>query len=108
MKSSWVVAAGLPNLNSYITMTASIPIYNQSSPNTWTTTGQQTVQLAMVGMHVVGSTAGHPEMVWATFEHVGNTPLATYTYTSTTGTPTVSQNTSGTWLFSGLLSQKCN
>ncbi len=99
LKSSWVVAAGLPNLSSYITTTATIPTYNQSNPNSWTPTGQQTVQLALVGMHVVGSTAGHPEMVWATFEHVGNTPLATYSYNSTGGTKTVSQNTAGTWLF---------
>jgi len=77
VKSSWVVAAGLPNLSTYVTMTATIPTYNQSNPNLWTPTGQQTVQLALVGMHVVGSTAGHPEMVWATFEHVSNTPNAT-------------------------------
>lgn len=100
VKSSWVVAAGLPNLSSYITMTATIPTYNQSNPNLWTPTGQQTVQLALLGIHVVGSTAFHPEMVWGTFEHVGNTPVATYSYTSTSGTQTVSQNTSGTWLFS--------
>ena len=100
VKSSWVVAAGLPNLSSYITMTATIPTYDQSNPNLWTPTGQQTVQLALVGMHVVGSTAGHPEMVWATFEHVNNTPVATYSYNSTSGPQTVSQNTSGTWLFS--------
>jgi hypothetical protein len=100
LKSAWVVAAGLPNLNSYITMTATIPTYNQANPNLWTPTGQQTVQLALVGIHVVGSTAGHPEMVWATFEHVGNTPNASYSYNSTGGPQTVAQNTSGTWLFS--------
>ena len=100
VKSSWAVAAGLPNLSSYITMTATIPTYNQSNPNLWTPTGQQTVQLALLGMHVVGSTLGHPEMVWATFEHVSNTPPATYSYNSTSGPKTVSQNTSGTWLFS--------
>jgi len=100
VKSSWVVAAGLPNLSSYITMTATVPTYNQANPNLWTPTGQQTVQLALVGIHVVGSTAGHPEMVWATFEHVSNTPPATYSYNSTSGSKTVSQDTSGTWLFS--------
>jgi hypothetical protein len=100
VKSSWVVAAGLPNLSSYITMTATIPKYNQANPNLWTPTGQQTVQLALVGMHVVGSTLGHPEMVWATFEHLSNTPNATYSYDSTGGLTTVTQNTSGTWLFS--------
>jgi hypothetical protein len=105
VKSSWVVAAGLPNLSSYVTMTATIPTYNQG-PNLWTPAPQQTVQLALVGIHVVGSTAGHPEMVWATFEHVGNTPVASYSYctalpcsSSTNGLQTVSQNTMGTWLF---------
>ncbi len=100
VKASWVVAAGLPNLTSYITTNASIPIYDRSNPNLWTQTGQQTVQLALVGMHVVGSTLGHPEMVWATFEHIGNTPPATYSYNTSSGTTTVTQNTAGTWLFS--------
>jgi hypothetical protein len=100
VKSSWVLAAGLPNVGSYVTMTATVPTYNQSSPTVWTPTGQQTVQLALVGMHVVGSTAGHPEMVWATFEHQGNTPLATYSYSSqSNGTVTVNQPSTGTWLF---------
>src|SRR5258708_3852065 len=69
VKSSWVVAAGLPNLSSYITMTATIPTYNQADAHTWTPTRQQTVQLVLVRIHVVGSTASHPEMLWATFEH---------------------------------------
>jgi hypothetical protein len=79
VKSSWVLAAGLPNLSSYITMTATIPTYNQADAHTVTPTGQQTVQLALVGIHVVGSTGSHPEMVWATL-NTGNTPLATYSY----------------------------
>ena len=99
MKSAWVEAGNLPNLNSYITMTATIPTYDQSNPNQWVPNGQKTVELALVGIHVVGSTAGHPEMIWATFEHFGNTPSATYTYNSTTGLKTVQQNTVGTWLF---------
>lgn len=99
IKTSWVLAASLPNASSYITMTATVPTYDKSNPNLWTPTGQQTVQLALVGMHVVGSTAGHPEMVWATFEHINNTPAATYSYTSTSGTKQVTQSTSETWLF---------
>jgi len=99
VKTAWVVAAGLPNLASYITTTVTIPTYDQSNPDLWTPTGQQTVQLALVGMHVVGSTFQNPEMVWATFEHVGNSPLATYSYTSTSGLKTIAQNTVGNWLF---------
>src|SRR5215471_683642 len=99
VKSAWVEAGGLPNLSSYITTTATIPTYNQSNPNEWTPNGQKTVTLALVGIHVVGSTKGHPEMIWATFEHFNNTPNAAYTYNSTTGMKTVAQNTAGTWLF---------
>jgi hypothetical protein len=95
-----VLAAGLPNLSSYITTTATVPTYNQSNPNLWTPTGQQTVKLALIGMHVVGSTLGHAEMVWATFEHMGNTPIAGYSYIQTGGgTNPIPQSTGGPWLF---------
>jgi hypothetical protein len=98
IKTAWVEATNLPNLSSYITMTATIPTYTQTSSTVWTQSGQQTVQLALVGMHVVGSTAGHPEMVWATFEHAGNTPIASYSYNSTSGPKTINPS-SFAWLF---------
>jgi hypothetical protein len=101
VKSSWVEATSLQNPGSYITMQATIPTYNTSSSVLWTPNGQKTVQLALVGMHVVGSAKGHPEMIWATFEHFGNTPNADYQYNRTSGTnpKTVPESTSGTWLF---------
>jgi hypothetical protein len=107
VKSSWVEATGLPNLSSYITMTATIPTYDTSSTTTWTLTGQKTVQLALVGFHVVGSTGsaprkpqGHPEMIWATFEHFANAPRAAYSYFNTSSsTINIAQNTNATWLF---------
>ena len=100
LKSSWVEAAGLPNLSSYITVQATIPTYNKSNPNHWIPNGTKTAQLALVGIHVVGSTAGHPEMIWATFEHTGNTPLAAYSYvTASSVTKSVVQTTAGSWLF---------
>jgi hypothetical protein len=99
VKSAWVEAGGLPNLSSYITMTATVPTYDKSNPLKWVPNGEKTVELALVGMHVVGSTAGHPEMIWSTFEHFGNTPNAAYTYESTSGQKTVAQSTAGTWLF---------
>jgi hypothetical protein len=103
VKSAWVEAAALPNLSSYITMNATIPTYDESNPNTWTpgpAPGQKTVKLALVGIHVVGSTAGHPEMIWATFEHFANVPRATYSYVNTgNSTVSVNQNTNGSWVF---------
>lgn len=34
----------------------------------------QTVKLALVGFHIGGVVNGHPEMIWATFEHLRNAP----------------------------------
>ncbi len=98
VKSAWVAAASLPNASSYITMEATVPTYSPAPPppsgtTTMTATGQQTIKLALVGMHVVGSANGHPEMIWSTFEHVANAPAATYSYiNSSNATVTVNQN----------------
>src|SRR5207249_3386854 len=67
VKTSWVETTGL-DTSKYITVTGEIPIYDMSNPNQWTRNGTKKTTLAMVGMHVVGSTKGHPEMIWATFE----------------------------------------
>ena len=99
VKSSWVEASAVPNPDDYISTMATIPTYDKSNPELWVPNGKKTVKVVMVGIHVVGSTLGHGELVWGTFEHVGNTPNATYRYNSTGGFKTVNQNTVGTWLF---------
>jgi len=100
VKTSWIEAAGLPNLNTYITKTATIPTFDKTNPAKWVPNGEKTVQLALVGIHVVGSVNQHTEMIWATFEHVGNSPDAAYSYINTAGNVVnVPQNTAGTWLF---------
>jgi hypothetical protein len=99
VKTSWIDATNLPNASSYITMRATVPTFDTSNPKRWKPNGFKNTTLAMLGMHVVGSTVGHPEMLWATFEHFGNAPNAGYTYvTSGNETKTVPQDTSGTWL----------
>ncbi|MFO1040747.1 MAG: hypothetical protein U0941_03125 [Planctomycetaceae bacterium] len=103
LKISWVDAATVPNPQDYITMTALVPTYNFSvAPvnGIWPTGPLQQKLLAMVGMHVVGSTAGHPEMIWATFEHVNNAPNGAYSYRNKSGaTVPVPLNPQGKWLF---------
>jgi hypothetical protein len=99
LKSAWIETTGL-DTSKYVTMTATIPTYTQT-PTQWTVSGSKQAQLALVGMHVVGSTAGHPEMIWATFEHVNNTRNTQYTYTNNANAPvTVLQDNGGTWTFS--------
>ena len=98
-KSSWVEASSVANPDEYVQATATIPTFDKSNPQEWVPNGQKTVKMVLVGIHVVGSTFGHGEMVWGTFEHLGNTPNASYSYNSTTGPKSVPQTTSGTWLF---------
>lgn len=109
IKTSWVEAAGLPDANTFIQMKAIVPTYDKSNPHDWVPSGTMTTTLALVGMHVVGSTGstnpangnhGHPELLWATFEHLSNDPPAAYTYTKLpSGTATVPQSTAGNWVF---------
>jgi len=114
LKNSWVEATGL-DVSQYVTMTATIPTYDFTAPqvpipgtnpvvNGWLPTGNKTTTLALVGMHVVGSVQGHPEMIWATFEHVNNAPNGPYSYTAANGmVKQVPQSTAapagGSWLF---------
>lgn len=100
LKSSWIETTGL-DASQYVTVTATIPTYDTSDPTHWVPNGTRQAELAMVGIHVVGSTAGHPEMVWATVEHVNNAPNEQYTYLDAAdATKTVPKDTAGTWLFS--------
>lgn len=100
-KSSWIEASAVSNPDDYVQVSAVVPTYDKSNPNVWVPNGQATIKLVMVGIHVVGSTNGQGEMVWGTFEHLGNTPNAAYSYTATAGPnpKPVAQDTSGSWLF---------
>lgn len=81
-------------------MKAVVPNYDKTDPNDWKPSGTRTIELAMVGCHVVGSTAGHPELVWGTFEHLSNDPAAAYTYRNTASANiNIPQNTTGNWVF---------
>lgn len=106
IKTAWIDVTGLPglglNASSYLTVNTSVPEYDKTNPSLWIPTGKnKPVTLALVGMHVVGSANGHPEMIWATMEHISNAPNGAYTYTNTAGaTITVPQTTTGNWLLS--------
>ena len=102
IKTAWIEADKLPNPGDYITVEATVPTYDtKTDPMDWKPNGTKPAKLALIGMHVVGSTRGHPEMIWATFEHFGNTPNDAYSYfDSSVTTKPVPQDTGGTWLFS--------
>ena len=101
IKTSWVEASSLPDADKYFQVKATIPVYDTTSNTKWTPKGEKTVAMAMVGMHIVGSVAGHPEMIWATYEHNGITPNAAYEYITKDGkTATQPADTGTGWVFS--------
>jgi hypothetical protein len=100
IKTSWVEAETVPDPDNYITIDAFVPTYNKMD-SVWVPNGEKKVKLAMLGMHVVGSTAGHPEMVWATFEHNQNAPNAAYQYLNADSVMvTQPADSSGQWTLS--------
>jgi len=108
IKASWVEAAELPDPSSYITIWAKIPMYKKS-PTEWTLKDKtKTTQLALIGLHVVGSAKGHPEMIWATFEHFGNTPNAKYKYKIGVSGTKYWLEPAENWLFCGTFSGPFN
>jgi hypothetical protein len=101
VKLSWVDISAVSNPSTYITSPAIVPTYDTSNPKLWVRTGEKFTTLALVGVHFVGSAAGHPEMIWSTFEHFGNSPTGQYQYVNKNNqTVTVPANSAGKWLFS--------
>ena len=101
VKAAFVELTAVEDRNKYITIEAMVPTYDTSDMK-WTKTREtKKITLALVGMHVVGSAAGHPEMIWATFEHLNNAPNAPYDYVRDLSyTPVAApRDTSGTWTF---------
>lgn len=101
-KTSWVSAASVPDASQFITMTATVPEYTPNSTNTeWKATGTATLDLALTGIHIVGTVQNHPEFIWITYEHIMNAPDQDYYYQSTSSPNPVlhSFDSSGTFLF---------
>ncbi len=113
LKTSWIETTNLPNPQDYITVRATIPNYTQTSTNVWTRNGTKIAIVALVGMHIVGSVAGHPEMIWGSIEHINNSPNRAYNYrNSNNGITSVAADTNfgtGTaWLFSSATATSFN
>lgn len=99
LKTSWVLAESLQNTAGYFLMDAMIPTYSPVSDSVWKPGPPKMAKLALVGAHIVGSVAHHPEMVWATFEHNTNSPNASYQYINQQNQVTTVPADKGQWLF---------
>lgn len=93
LKTAWVDISNVSDASQYITITTDVPVYSKNSTNTkWTETSEtESKTLALIGLHIVGTVTGHPEMVWTTIEHVNNAPDKSYYYL-TQKTPDVAKN----------------
>ena len=77
LKTSWIYAAdlGADSVNYYLTnaiVETSTPLYTKNS--VLYVTHRSVKRMAMLGMHVIGRVANHPELIWSTFEHEGLAP----------------------------------
>lgn len=81
-KSSWMIIEGpVSDYSNYIVAMARVPVLkNVDDPTsgtrkvvTDTSKPPRNVRVALLALHVVGVIDGHPEFVWATFEHADST-----------------------------------
>jgi len=80
LKLALVEVSGLKDPGSYITIDAMVPKYDTTDKYKWVAKGTRKAKLALIGLHIVGSAKGNPEMIWATFEHKNNAPNGAYDY----------------------------
>ncbi len=68
LKLSWrVIPKGMPGASTYYIL-RDVPNLPDNKG------GRITADLGLTGMHVVFATTHHPELIWATFEHIDNAP----------------------------------
>jgi hypothetical protein len=75
-KSAWRVVAKGENTSTLITRMAKLPVLTTKGGKVTVDPDQEPRQekVALVSLHVVGVAKGHPEFIWATFEHIRNAP----------------------------------
>jgi hypothetical protein len=75
LKAAWKVVAPGDNVSTYYTRRARIALLTEKSGKIVIDDNRtRTVRVALVGFHIAGTVRGHPEMIWATFEHLQNAP----------------------------------
>ena len=74
LKAAWKVVAPGEDASTFYTRKAQIALLTTKNGKIVVTDQTKTVDVALVGFHIGGAVAGHPEMIWATFEHMQNAP----------------------------------
>jgi len=74
LKAAWKVVAPGEDVRTFYTREAQIARLTVKDGKIVVTDKTKRVRVALVGFHIAGAVNGHPEMIWATFEHVRNAP----------------------------------
>jgi hypothetical protein len=77
LKSSWKIVQKGEDTTKFFTTQAVIPLLKLAADGKTIEVDTKTTQpqtVALLGLHVVGVVDGHPEFIWATFEHDDNAP----------------------------------
>jgi hypothetical protein len=74
LKAAWKVVAPGEDVSTFYTRTAEIALLTTKSGRIVVSGETKSVRVALVGFHIAGTVANHPEMIWATFEHLQNAP----------------------------------
>jgi len=74
LKAAWKVVAPGENVSTFYTRQAQIALLTVKNGKIVLSDKTRTARVALVGFHVAGAVKGHPEMIWATFEHRNNAP----------------------------------
>jgi len=98
LKLSWrVIPKGMPGASTYYIL-RDVPNLPDNKG------GRITADLGLTGMHVVFASTHHPELIWATFEHVDNAPNGPCVPGRTTTPPPGFK----TWAFNNAASTDCS
>ena len=74
LKAAWKVVAPGEDVSTFYTRAAQVALLTMKSGKIVLSRKTRPVRVALVGFHIAAAVNGHPEMIWATFEHVRNTP----------------------------------
>ena len=74
LKAAWKVVMPFEDTSTYYTRDAEVALLTTKNGKIVLSGKTKTVKVALVGFHVAGTVAHHPEMIWATFEHLENAP----------------------------------
>ena len=74
LKAAWKVVARGEDVSTFYTRQAQIALLTVKDGKIVVSGKTKTARVALVAFHIAGAVNGHPEMIWATFEHVRNAP----------------------------------